>query len=511
MRHDKQRPAKTGLDRVELRIYSRIFGLTMFSAKPFLLPVFCLAATAAFSQHYFAYGSSNYGGVAQVIANPASAAGSLLKVDVLVAGFEADFNNSWVGVKKEALSFPKLPESWKNHTPNVPDNIYKNFEWQRGSHQKEVVFEQRLLLPSVLVRLNARNSLAFTCSMRQIGNISGISPALAHLFENEFDLSVLQNNPVQNKNFSALRMSWMEYGLTYARTVYDKGNHRLKAGITPKLVQGLESSYFLLRDLNFLFSNKDTLSYLEADFSTAHSTRTGPALNIAGNPMEKLSHAAALRAGLDLGLIYEWHRSGEDAGEAEKKPGHVARADYKLKAGISLVDLGSIRFKKEPNYYDLAFSLRQTDIIRYLSSENVKMIDSLLHHDFPANTGDPEFRVFLPTAFNTQLDYAVSKKLFVNLSSHVTGFNSTQPLRVKNYTALCIAPRYESYWIDAALLLSWSSLSAKQSKRVVPGVHVRLGPLVIGSSDLTFLTRNSVASLNFYTQLRVSIPYKTRS
>ncbi len=54
--------------------------------KLFFFPVFYLAATAAFSQHYFAYGSSNYGGVAQVISNPAAAAGSLLKLDVLLGG-----------------------------------------------------------------------------------------------------------------------------------------------------------------------------------------------------------------------------------------------------------------------------------------------------------------------------------------------------------------------------------------------------------------------------------------
>ena len=484
----------------------------MSSAKLFFTPLFSLAVSVAFSQDYFSYGNSNYGGVLQLFSNPASAAGSKLKVDVLLGGFEATFNNSWGAVKKDALSFPNLPDSWKNHTPNVPDNIYKNFEWQGKNNNKEALLEQRLLLPSVLVRLNSKNSIAFSCSMRQIGNISGISPALANLFEKEFDLSVLQNNPVQNKNFSAIRMSWMEYGLTYARAM-GKGAHRLKAGITPKLLQGLESSYFWLRDLNFLFSNKDTLSYLDVDFTTAHSARTGSALDITGNFSDRLSRAAPMRLGLDLGLIYEWHRSPrstEENAPAEKSNG-TAASNYKLKAGIALVDLGKIRFQKEPNYYEMSFSLRQSDIIRYLSAENVHMIDSLLHHDFPSNTGADNFTVLMPTALNTQLDYALTRRFFLNLSTHLTGFHKTEFFRVRNYSAVCFSPRYESYWVDAALLFTWQAISAKRGQRITPGVNLRLGPLSVGSSDLTFLYKKDLASLNVYTAIRVSIPYKSKS
>jgi hypothetical protein len=485
----------------------------MPSAKLFFTPLFSLAVSVVFSQDYFSYGNSNYAGVLQLISNPAAAAGNKLKLDVLLGGFDIRFNNSWGAVKKDALTFPRLPDSWKNHTPNVPDNIYKNFEWMGKGNDKEVLFEQRILLPSVLLRLNSRNSVAFSCSMRQIGNISGISPQLANLFENEFDLSVLQNNPVQNRNFSAIRMSWMEYGLTYARVIAGKGAHRLKVGITPKLLQGLESSYFLLKDLNFLFSNKDTLSYLDADFSTAHSARTGSALDITGNFSDRLSHATPLRLGLDLGLIYEWHRqpSSSDPGTPTEKANGAPASTYKLKAGVSLVDMGKIRFQKEPNYYEMSFSLRQTDIIRYLGAENVHMIDSLLHHDFPANTGSTNFWVKMPTALNAQLDYAFTRRFFLNLSTHLTGFYGSDFFKVRNYSAICLAPRYESYWFEAALLLTWNSLSARRSQPLTPGINLRLGPLTVGSSDLTFLYKNSISSLNVYTAVRISIPYKNKS
>jgi hypothetical protein len=478
----------------------------------FLTVLYLLRVPAFFSQDYHSYGNSNYSGVTQLISNPASGAASKLKLDVLVGGFDVIFNNSWAAVKREAISFPVLPGSWKNYTPNFEGNIYKNFEWQGKSNSKEVLFEQRILLPSVLVRLNSKNSVAFSCSMRQIGNISGISPQLANLFENEFVLGVLRNNPVQNTNFQAIRMSWLEYGFIYARMLVDKGPHRLKAGITPKLLQGLESSYFLLRNLNFLFSNKDTNSYFDADFTVAHSARTGSPLDIMADPSAKLQHAAPMSFGLDFGLMYEWHPAvpKSEAPPLEKSNGEKANT-YKIKAGLSIVDLGKIRFKKEMNYYDMQFSLRQNDIIRYISAENMRMIDSLLQHDFPANTGDDNFAVLTPAALNVQVDYSFNQRFFLNLSSHITGFYKSNFFKVRNYSSVCLAPRFESYWVDVSLLLIWNALSASRSKPLTPGINLRFGPLSIGSSDLSFLYKTNLSSLDLYAMLRVSIPYKNKT
>src|SRR5688572_6418715 len=130
----------------------------MSRVKLFFLLLYLIPVSVIFSQDYFSYGSSNYGGVLQLISNPAASAGNKLQLDVLLGGFDVTFNNSWGAVKKEALSFPTLPPSWKNYTPNFERNVYKNFEWQSGDASKEVHFEQRLLLPSVMLRLDSKNS-----------------------------------------------------------------------------------------------------------------------------------------------------------------------------------------------------------------------------------------------------------------------------------------------------------------------------------------------------------------
>jgi hypothetical protein len=481
------------------------------SLKPLLSFVGLLLFTGqTAAQDYYSYGSGNYTGICGVIANPAAAANNKLKLDLLGAGFDVNFNNSWLAVKQRSLGYPNMPPSWKNSVSNLPDNIYKNFVYSGRQEPYSVILEQRFMLPSVMFELNPKNSFAFTWSLRQIGNVDGISSQLAHLFENEFDLSVTRNNRIQNKSLHIMQMSWIEYGFTYARVFNEKGRHVFKAGITPKLLQGVQAAYVVLKDLDFLFSNKDTLSYFNADVSFARSSGMTSAMKISPGLADRYRHATTLHPGLDIGFIYEWRRDNKKgpptagAGKATNDE----HGEYILKFGASLVDFGKIKFRKQTDYYDLALSIDQEDIIRYISSNNIRMVDSMLRVDFPVNTGPGDFTMYLPTAFNMQLDYSVYKSFFLNLSSHITQFNSDKLYKVHNYNAVCIAPRYESYWLDVSLPVTYNTLSARRSAPVTPGFSMRAGPLTIGSSDLGFLFRNDLPSLNFYAILRLSVTHR---
>ena len=137
-------------------------------------------------------------------------------------------------------------------------------------------------------------------------NLDGISQQIISLFEKELDFTVTQNNRIQNKNLTVVQMAWAEYGLTYAKVLNDKGKHFLKAGITPKLLQGLESAYLLVKDLDFLFSTKDTLSYFSTNFSFGHSANINSPLK-SNQPLRDTYHRVAKpKLGLDFGIIYEW-------------------------------------------------------------------------------------------------------------------------------------------------------------------------------------------------------------
>jgi hypothetical protein len=502
--------------------------------------LFVFISFKQFAQDYFSYGGGNYSGLNQVIANPAAVADNRLKLDVILGGADLTFNNSWFGFKREALHVTgkikdpanmKFPDTWQNLTPGVPDNVYKNFVFLKPIPEHAVLFESRALLPSAMYQIDNKNAVAFTWSMRQISNIDGISRQFAHLFEHELDLSVTQNNKIQNKNLSMIHMAWAEYGLTYGRVLKDKHQHFLKAGITPKLLQGLESVYMIVRDLSFLFSTKDTLSYFNTNFSYGHSANIGSPGN---KPVRGFYHYVARpKLGLDLGVVYEWrpkyqtykHKAPvkyilpkqirdrfriRDRFATKDGKHHAWRDDlnkYKLKIGASIVDIGKIKFEKQGVYYDLNVSVRRSNFIKYQTAKNSHEVDSLIRNEF-AFEQKKNFSINLPTALNLQIDYSIVEQFYVNLSSHLTYFSRSNLYKVHNYSAICLAPRFEHYWYEVSVPLTYNVLSAKRGEYIMPGLNLRGGPVSFGTNDLIPLFKGNIVSLNFYVILRANIPYK---
>jgi len=472
--------------------------------------------TKNFSQDYFSYGGDNFSGLNQVIANPAAAADNRLKLDVILTGLDFNFNNTWFAIKREAtknsgsLTHPVFPTTWQNITPNVADNVFKNFTKISSGKNYSMILENRILLPSVMYQINAKNSIAFTWSVRQMANIDGISPQLGNLFEKELDLNVTQNNRIQNKNLSAVQMTWAEYGFTYARVLQDKKEHFFKAGITPKLLQGLESAYLVVKDLDFLFSTKDTSSYFNANFSYAHSGGFDPPKS--DHPIKEVYRFVAKPTlGLDLGIIYEWRPNYKMYKYKPKGQKLTWRKDlnkYKIKFGASLVDVGKIKYQKEGSYYDLNVNVRRADFLSFTDVKNVGMFDSLVTKNYSSQNQTSEYSIMLPTAVNTQLDFALNRFFYLNLSAHITNFSSSNFYRVHNYSAVCFAPRVEHYWFDVSLPFTFNALSVQRYQYLMTGLNLRLGPLCIGTNNLGPIFKGDISSYNFYAILKVAIPYK---
>ncbi|PBQ31024.1 hypothetical protein CNR22_04315 [Sphingobacteriaceae bacterium] len=479
---------------------------------------FVLISGESFSQDYFSYGASNFAGINQIFSNPAAAADNRIKLDVVLTGLDFTFNNSWFNINRAALKYKNgsFPDTWQNVTPRVPDNMYKNFNFLKSTQTHSVLLENRILLPSVLFQINSKNSIAFTWSVRQMLNVDGISEQLAYLFENEFDLNATQNNRVQNKNLAATQMSWAEYGFTYARVLKNKNKHFLKAGITPKILQGLESGYLRINDLDFLLSSKDTNSYFNATISYAHSDNFNSPTKNGQSVTDFYRGVSKLQLGLDLGIIYEWR---PDFQKYKYKPDgkkYAWRKDlnkYKIKFGASLVDVGKIKFDKKGTNYDLNLALRRDNVTKYTTASDFNMVDSFLVADFSrANGKTTDYSIMLPTALNTQIDYSFNKLFYLNFSTHLTNFRKQSTYnvyRIHNYSSLCLAPRIEQYWFDVSVPFTYNVLSAENHKYITAGLNLRAGPLSIGTNNIMPLIRGDIWSFNFYAILKVSIPYKS--
>jgi hypothetical protein len=471
-----------------------------------LLILFTLTCHVILGQDYLGYGTGNFSGLSGVSANPAAASGSKIQLDVQAYGMDLIFNNSWMGIKREALGYPKLPDTWRNKTPNVPDNFFKNFVVKGKGGPYSALYQQRLQLPSVAYQIDQNNAIAFSCNMRQMVNVDGVGGQLANLFEKEFDLNALQNHVITNPRLTAIKATWMEYGLTFAHRFVISNTQTLRLGITPKITQGYESAYLQVKDLEFFLSTKDTSSYFDANVSLAHTQGGHAAVNFNGNIADHSQYRSNMQMGVDLGFMYEWNETSSSSSNSNsQKFSSSNTGNYKLKIGASLVDLGRIRYTKQQDYYDLKVAITQADVVSYLNIANKRGIDSALAVDFPANTASNQYNVILPTALNTQADYKVLNKFYLNLSTHIPLLSHSEKLNVHNFTVVSISPRFESYWFTAALPITYDALAAKRGSPMRLGLNVNAGPLTIGTGDLGFLFSKSPANLNFYAFLRLPL------
>jgi len=156
-----------------------------------------------------------------------------------------------------------MPASWDNYDKNSPDYWRNNFRIVNSKGDKTVYSKTRVTMPSFMVNINNKNSIAFTWSIRNYLNVDGISQDLATLAFQEFNYPSLFIQKLENKRLSIQEMAWAEYGLTYGRVLKQDGAHFLKAGATVKLLQGLGAAYFFVDNLKYEFIADTTLSLFQ--------------------------------------------------------------------------------------------------------------------------------------------------------------------------------------------------------------------------------------------------------
>ncbi len=498
--------------------------------KKSLLALFSLMCLQIKSQDFLGLQSSNYAGVLGAYSNPANIVDSRYVVDVALLGLHLSADNNYIGIKRSAakykiqyntgadannkaksgLSINFTDSSWKNTSdPSSPTYFKNNFKLINNGKSKAAYLSNRVVLPSFLISINRKNAIAFNWSIRNYINIDGISQDLVDLAYSNFELSRLINVRLQNKNLNLQQMAWAEYGLSYARVIKPDGPHFLKAGVTVKLLQGLEAVYCYIRDLDYQVSTKDTMSFFKTSVAYGHSDN----LNFGGNnldPGKVYKFTSSPGFGFDLGAVYEWRPNLSDYEYTMDGKTGLLRRDknkYKVKASLAITDIGGIRFKKGGLSRNFQADVNRFNVGQFSNVSNFNTFDSTLTSNFDAKDDKGTFTMMLPTAINAQVDYNVWKPVYVNFGMNFSNFFKKREAKVHDYTTLSLTPRVEGKWFGLGVPVSYNTLSGSRSDFVAVGACVRLGPLVIGSNDLMNYFSSDVFGASFYFVLKVPVPY----
>jgi len=502
------------------------------------------------AQNYLGFSHSRYAGVLGVEVNPASILTKDLRTDWLIpVGLDLSMQNNGFTYKKDKASGIRSFESGKLV---LDDPKTGRFDGRINANG-----------PGLMIRLTEKDAIAVTTRLRAYGNIK-VNDKMVDLFDGDFFnlfddpfTSFIINGEASGSSIEATGMIWGELGLTYSRTIWESEYDNLKAGVTVKFLEGVGAGHFDFRidELSanitssvidgddktaledFLASAANTQDLQDfladlADDSSAVLPTTGEIINLSGITNANASLDMLLDAsgqvdysdnfdnltldnipktysglGFDIGFVYEFKENPKNFNKYLRsrihKPVHSRRNDppYKWKLGVSVMDIGRIKFDRGKYTYlsnggetvpinilvddattDLSAEAQlqeiEDDFDAFLSDPSGNLDSIKPYNDISQTSG--QFTVGLPTTLNIDWDYHWKKSFYLNVNGWISmaAFKFSDH-KVRNITKLNVTPRFEKNALGLFLPMSLNYMGQFNM-----GVGFRAGPLMLGVQNL---------------------------
>lgn len=505
--------------------------------------------------HYFIKGqdflpflNDNRAGINQVLLQPASIADGRLVVDFNIVGLSAQIRNDYV--KFESGATWNLMRDFDD-----PDWLANNAMLaDPNGKAKNATFNFQVVLPSFMFAIDRKQSIGFVSRIRDIKISDNVDEPLARSifsdFEDDYSWQQMSNGSPWHagRNISGVHHTFADYGIVYAREIFDKGDHYLKGGATIKFLQGISSTYIWIDELTYWFEKdpgtvdpNDENSF-DADSASWNSPliRYGTSENWQSNEgsypwpaFDAYTLTSDPSVGLDIGVVYEWRPDSEKYTYDMNGKKGLKRKDlnkYKIKVGVSVLDIGSLKYKKinDENHRAFDFSARFTpgypgqrptagntswmllDPIDMNSPPYYDFADTVFNRSLTSSVTrledfGGEYRMKLPTALSFQFDWNIDNDLYLNLTSFTSLVKSKAGSPATHYVSnYSITPRYEGKWFGAAIPVQYN-----EYEQFLVGLGLRLGFIWIGTNDLLSLigaTEGYGSSIHF--AVKVPIHYK---
>jgi outer membrane protein OmpA-like peptidoglycan-associated protein len=476
--------------------------------------------------------NDNYMGINQAFLQPASIVDSRFRTDFNVAGFSNDIYNDAIRFRSKWLLDPTsmlTNEDWWD------ENTYIS---SPNGKDDNLFMSQSAIGPGFLANLSEKHSIGFTSRVRSILNIDGMDEPLFRLIYSNFKEDEYYNKWYYDREMRSVQHVFGDYGLTYARIIplKDKKEHFLKAGITLKLLQGIASSYLQADEMYYYFNGEAYPGSKDISFNSPYihgglSDNWGE-LNQYGSYTFSMNYqfTAKPSVGMDLGVVYEFRRDMiKDGVDRSARPD---KNKYFLKAGISLLDIGRLKYVKDYYSSDYIAAFTPDYANRYNTGDNSVPDNSYWldfndvsysFRDYPdfsyamhqrsvngeglqkATNNKENFTVRLPSAISLQADLNLFMEgLYVNLTTYHALNQGYSNVPNSHYiSTYSITPRYEQKWYGVSV-----PVVINQYGKVDVGLGGRAGVVYFGVNNLFSNVFSDTYGMHGYVGVKVPIHYK---
>ncbi|MBX7242487.1 MAG: OmpA family protein [Bacteroidia bacterium] len=490
--------------------------------KKYLQSLFFLLLYGVVSgQNFGGYVPDNYSGIYGVGFQPASVADSRLIFDINLIGISTTTWNNYLGIKGNNLS------------GNLFD-IPTNSNWQTGTYTRNPKTDKNyygylnadIVMPlSFMLTTSPKAGIGFMVRNRSFVNADKINGTLLNSAYEENRNPLYYNKRVDGSRMRYAVANYNDFGLTYGRILVDKEEHFIKAGATFKLIQGLAGSYMYARDLQMTILNDSLADFHSVDIDYGSGTNIPPAVpNPNPNPNQNLDWQRVKEifrasfptgAGADFGVVYEYRpeiHKHEYTVEGQTKRFRFENK-YKFRAGVSLLDVGYVAFKRETQIANFAGVDRDSVKIRFNGGNNViNNVSNFFNTNFNTTVEDSvRFRMALPTAISAQFDYKITNSLYVSANYYGAFKRPGWSKSVHGISNLTIAPRIEQRLYGFAIPFTIDQNFEPQLGFMVRGPSFPVFPVhfFMGSNNMLGVgAKKRAKGFDLYFGLHVPLAYR---
>ncbi len=458
-----------------------LFGVLLFSGQ------------SLFSQQMLGLGFDNYNGAAGAALNPAFLTNSKVYLDVNLITADFFLENNIGYINKDSTNFWDLVRMARKNSYQNRDVSLIAYE---GQNKKNFAVASTFQGPSIMIQ-KGRQAIALGVAVHSLSTGVNI-PYQFVASHGKLSDPVLLHKSFNDHNFNLSSLSWAEIDLTYAYDLIDRGNTKLSVGAGIKYLFGVAGAYVATRNLNFSVPDSKTLDVknyngniafaLPVDYDNYNKSNFNPVFKGHG-------------LGLDVGFLYTRLKTFTEPGE--KRLCAKPYADYVYKFGISIMDIGGIRFKRHTQAHrfdNRSANWQEFDKVRNISINNtMRMLSDVFYGSPTTSLTDTTMFLSLPTTLSIQYDYHFEGNFYL-------GAYWQQPLRfrlksVRMPPVLAVIPRYETRIFGASL-----PVSVYNYEKIRIGASLRFYSLTIGTEKLgTFLGIGNLTGMDLYFSVRFNL------
>lgn len=441
--------------------------------------------------------NSSYSGITGSVFNPAVTVTSPYYLDVNIIAGDVFFENNYMYLAKEEYRFSRFFSKNPDYpTHGITDNSMIAYDYY-NTKDKSAFTSERILGPSVAVTVG-RHSFGIVTGARIVMSTRNVPYDVAKfVFEKleyppQYDINYKHTKDIYNAE-----LAWSEVGFNYSYVIKQQSTDYWAGGITVKSLQGYAGGYIYGNYEDYYV--KDSMVYIN---SFIGETGYSLPLNYETNEFSNHPLFRGKGMGIDIGVIYEKKKSDPNQ-QTSGKLCSQSYVPYKYKIGLSILDIGRIRFTE--NAEKLVFGgvpVNWQPTTGY-SVYSVRDITDTLSQMFYGNKTDliqgNEITIALPTAISIQADVNVKNNWFIN--GTFVGPLQFSKSGLRRPVLIGLTPRYQTARWEASLPITLYDLSKFRI-----GLSARYRGFFIGTEKISgFFHYRDFTGLDFYAGLKFSL------